>query len=115
MIQKSKQLLAKAGSRKHFSYEGGRMGKAWQDLKSEINVHVATLKAELAKLYKEDYENQTVQVLVKIKDNAKDVLVTIAHTEKLEVKTELFITLENSKNLKKRFGDLLNNFNLKVK
>lgn len=96
-------------------YEGGHVAKVWQDLKSEINTHVAILKTELATLYKEDYENQAVQVLVKIKDNKKDALVTITHTEKPEAKTELAIALDNSKSLKKRFEDLLKIFNEKLK
>lgn len=90
------------------------MAKIWQDLKAEINVHATTLKTELAKRHSALYENQTIQVLVKIKDNAKEALVTIAHSEDVEAKTELAITLDNSKNLKKRFEDLLKNFNLKV-
>ena len=91
------------------------MSKVWQDLKSEISIHVVALKSELARIYPEDFENETIEVLVKIKDNAKEALVTLTHSANTEAKTELAITLDDSKNLKKRFESVLSKFNLKVK
>ena len=90
------------------------MAKVWQELKSEVSVHVSALKGELAKVHPAEFEDQTIQVLVKIKDNAKEALVTLAHSEKPESRTELAILLDNSKNLKSRFEKLLKDFNLKI-
>ena len=78
-------------------------------------MHVATLKTELQKAHQADYENKTVQVLVKVKDNAKEAFVSLAHSAKADAKSELVINLENTKNLKKRFEDLLKGFNEKIK
>lgn len=91
------------------------MSNTWQDLKSVISEHVDTLKTDLTQIYKSDYENKTVHVLVKFKDNAKDALVTIAHSKNTDAKSELSISLANSKNLKKRFENLLSEFQNKVK
>ena len=90
------------------------MSKVWQDMKSDISTHVTSLKKELQQIYKSDYDNQTVNVLVKFKDNFKNALVTIVHAEKQEAKSELEITLDNAKNLRKRFEQLLKEFGEKV-
>lgn len=91
------------------------MSAEWKKLKTEINKSVDQLKIKLGPDFNADSKKTTVVVLAKFKDNAKEALITVSSKSNPDVKSELAIDLQNTKNLSTRFDSLLSDFKSKNK
>ncbi|MBC7466217.1 MAG: hypothetical protein H7256_09500 [Bdellovibrio sp.] len=91
------------------------MSAEWKKLKTEINDQIENLKSKLGTDFNANPKKTLTLVLVKIKDNAKEAVVTIAPKDNPEVKSELSINLQNTQNLAKRFESLLSDYKAKNK